>query len=215
MAKHDGYRGRHANRPTLLLHRRKPTNMNQDGDKYRHLAELMRLAQSGDTSAYGELLRQVTPMLRRFVGSRYRSLQAADIEDLVQDALLSMHSVRATYDYRRPFLPWLHAIARNRTVDGARRYARRAANEVLVDTLPETFPEEQTNSVVNAYGDPEALKRAIADLPAGQRDAVAMLKLRQMSLKEAAVASGMSISALKVATHRGLKALRKALRSED
>jgi RNA polymerase sigma-70 factor (ECF subfamily) len=46
-------------------------------------------------------------------------------------------------------------------------------------------------------------------LPPGQREAVRLLKLKEMSLKEAAAASGMSIAALKVATHRGLKNLRK------
>jgi RNA polymerase sigma-70 factor (ECF subfamily) len=53
------------------------------------------------------------------------------------------------------------------------------------------------------------LRDAIEQLPSGQRDAVRMLKLQEMSLKEAAAASGMSIAALKVATHRGLKNLRK------
>jgi RNA polymerase sigma-70 factor (ECF subfamily) len=41
-----------------------------------------------------------------------------------------------------------------------------------------------------------------------------MLKLRELSLKEAAAASGMSISALKVAVHRGIKGLRARLRRE-
>jgi len=40
-----------------------------------------------------------------------------------------------------------------------------------------------------------------------------MLKLREMSLKEAAAASGLSVAALKVAVHRGMKALRKVLSS--
>jgi len=38
-----------------------------------------------------------------------------------------------------------------------------------------------------------------------------MLKLREMSLKEAATASGTSIASLKVATHRALISLRKML----
>ena len=38
-----------------------------------------------------------------------------------------------------------------------------------------------------------------------------MLKLKEMSLKEAAAASGMSITSLKVNTHRALKSLRKIL----
>jgi DNA-directed RNA polymerase specialized sigma24 family protein len=58
---------------------------------------------------------------------------------------------------------------------------------------------------------------AIDDLPPAQRQAIEMLKLKEMSLKEAAAASGMSIAALKVATCRALKNLRSLLmdRSED
>jgi RNA polymerase sigma-70 factor (ECF subfamily) len=102
------------------------------------------------------------------------------------------------------------AIAHNRMVDGARRYARRAANEVNVETLPETFAPAETNTA-GAYGDPEALRRAVSALPRGQRDAIEMLKLREMSLKEASAVSGSSVGALKVAAHRGMHALRKAL----
>ncbi len=55
------------------------------------------------------------------------------------------------------------------------------------------------------------MRREIARLPAGQRQAIEMLKLKEMSLKEAAAASGQSVAALKVAVHRGLKALRGLL----
>jgi RNA polymerase sigma-70 factor (ECF subfamily) len=41
-----------------------------------------------------------------------------------------------------------------------------------------------------------------------------MLKLREMSLKEAAAASGTSVGALKVATHRAMDALRRKLKKE-
>jgi RNA polymerase sigma-70 factor (ECF subfamily) len=61
------------------------------------------------------------------------------------------------------------------------------------------------------YGDPEALQRAIHQLPKAQRNALEMLKLREMSLKEAAVATGMSLGALKTATHRAMTTLRKLL----
>ena len=61
---------------------------------------------------------------------------------------------------------------------------------------------------------PDALKEAIDDLPAGQRSAIEMLKLREMSLKEAAAASGTSVGALKVATHRAMDALRRKLKKD-
>jgi len=178
------------------------------------LARLMKIAQAGDTEAYTQLLQEVTVRLRRIV-RRYRGfLTDEDIEDLVQDILLSLHSVRATYDPRRPFMPWLLAITRNRLADGARRYARTSGREVNTDCLDVTFVNENANKTSDVFGK-EELKNAIDDLPAAQRTAVEMLKLREMSLKEAAAVSGMSIGALKVATHRAMIALRKMLMKTD
>jgi len=180
-------------------------------EKDRRLARLMQAAQEGDGSAYGALLQEITPWLRQMVRYRRRFLQPQDVEDLVQDTLLSLHAVRATYDPKRPFLPWLAAIARNSLADSARRYARRAAKEVASDTLPVTFADEAANIPLEVYGDPEALRRAIERLPPGQRQAVELLKLRELTLKEAARESGMTVGALKIAVHRAIRALRNTL----
>jgi len=175
---------------------------------------MMRAAQSGDTRAYSQLLYEITPRLRNIVRNQRRLLRPEDIEDLVQDILLSLHAVRATYDSQRPFMPWLLAIMRNRLADSARRYARRIVHEVQVENLPVTFSDMETNTDNGVYRDPEALKKAIEVLPPGQRRAVEMLKLGEMSLKEAAAKSGMSVGALKVSVHRAMIALRKALTKE-
>ena len=180
---------------------------NQDG----RFSGLMRAAQAGDENSYACLLQELTPMLRRAVRRARRFLKAHDVEDLVQDILLSVHEARRTYDPARPFLPWVMAIARNRMADGARRYMRRAAHEVMVERLPETFSADDPNVIGGVYRDPDALRLAVEALPPGQRHAVEMLKLREMSLKEAAAFSGLSVAALKVAVHRGMIALRKAL----
>ena len=178
------------------------------------LGPLMRAAQDGDRVAYRELLGEILPILRRVLKRRFSFLPHQDVEDLVQDILLSVHAFRATYDPARPFLPWLMAIARNRTADMARRYARRSAREVAVDIYPETSGDDETNTVIS-YGDAEALQQAVKDLPEGQRTAVELLKFRELSLKEAATESGMSVGALKVATHRATRALRLALKDRD
>jgi RNA polymerase sigma-70 factor (ECF subfamily) len=128
-------------------------------DKYselnRRLSDLMRSSQDGDGSAYARLLQELTPLIRRVVRSRRKFLQTADIEDLVQDVLLSLHAARMTYDPSRPFLPWLIAIVRNRLASGARRYSRREAQEVQVEDLAVTFSEEGANSASEVYRDPE------------------------------------------------------------
>jgi RNA polymerase sigma-70 factor (ECF subfamily) len=145
------------------------------------LAALMQAAQGGDTQAYVLLLKEITPRLRQIVRAQRRFLKIEDIEDLVQDILLSLHAVRATYDPRRPFMPWLMAITRHRLADAARRYTRRAAHEVQVENVPVTFSDEGANIDSGGYRDPEALRQAIMALPPGQRDAIEMLKLREMS----------------------------------
>ena len=188
--------------------------MQGSGGTDDRFAGLMQRAQAGEQAAYAELLREITPLLRSEIRRRRRFLPSQDIEDLAQDVLLSLHVVRATYDPARPFLPWLMAITRNRIVDGIRRQVRRAANEVAVGEPRETFACDATNSPVEAYGDPEALRLALQRLPQGQRTAIEMVKLREMSLKEASTASGMTVAALKVAVHRGIGALRKALHAE-
>jgi RNA polymerase sigma-70 factor (ECF subfamily) len=170
------------------------------------LCTLMKSAQAGDKVAYAELLHLALPIIKRIAGSqRYKSL---DTDDIVQDALLSLHAVRHTYDPNRPFIPWLASIVHHRSIDASRRHTRIAKNEISVPEMPETFLAGETNLNVEGGGDPELLRRAIVDLPAGQRQAVELLKLKEMTLKEASAVSGMTIAALKVASHRGLKALR-------
>src|SRR5215208_5156475 len=105
----------------------------------------MRAAQAGDAQAYATLLRTLTPKLRQIISNQRRFLQPADIEDLVQDVLLSLHAVRGTYDPARPFMPWLLAIVRHRLVDGARRYARTTGREIPLGDIDVTLTEAATN----------------------------------------------------------------------
>jgi RNA polymerase sigma-70 factor (ECF subfamily) len=173
----------------------------------------MHAAQTGDAEAYVELLTRVTPLIRRIVQRRRAFLAPDAVEDLVQDVLLSIHAVRATYDPARPFIPWLLAIIRNRLADGARRHVRVTTHEIAVDDLDVTFSAHETNLSEKEYGDPAALHRAIAALPNGQRQAIELLKLQGLSLKEAAATSGSTAGALKVASHRAMVALKRLLRT--
>jgi RNA polymerase sigma-70 factor (ECF subfamily) len=178
-------------------------------DDHPEWSRLMAAAQDGDGGAYQQLLREITPLLRRIAARRLYSAPAADVEDVVQDVLLSMHSIRHTYAPERPFLPWLMAIQRHRLADWMRRSMRRGANEVAVESLEETFAERAANTK-EAF-DRKEIHAAVAGLPPAQRRAIELLKLKEMSLKEATRETGMTETALKVATHRGIKTLRTLL----
>jgi RNA polymerase sigma-70 factor (ECF subfamily) len=76
----------------------------------------------------------------------------------------------------------------------------------------ETFADPAANSDMEALGAPEEVEQLLQQLPPRQRQALEALKLKGLSLKEAAAVSGQSVGALKVNTHRAIKALRALFR---
>lgn len=180
-----------------------------DARGYAHdWSSLMAQAQAGDASAYRTLLEAVAPYLRSLAARRHRD--ARDIEDAVQDIMLTVHQIRHTYDPGRPFGPWLVAIANRRLVDRLRRQGRTSARETALEPHDETFAAPEANLYPDAM-EQGALRAAVAGLPPRQREAITLLKLQELSLKEASAASGLSIASLKVSVHRGMKNLRKML----
>lgn len=170
-------------------------------------ARLMLAAQNGDRRSYAQLLREIIPVLHRVTRNRCPMVRPDQLEDVVQETLQSLHAARHTYDPARPFLPWLLAIARYRLADEQRKWVRSARRETEIGEGDETFYRVAPNSDYTGV-DGERLRKAVAQLSPRQRTAVELLKLREMSLKEASAASGMSIAALKIAVHRAMKALR-------
>ena len=168
---------------------------------------LMARAQNGDGAAYLRLLQEVTPYLRALAAKRHSDV--GDIEDAVQDVLLTIHAIRHTYDPARPFGPWLVAIANRRLVDRLRRQGRRRARETPLGAEHDHFADAATNFEEST--DRHKLEDAVGLLPTRQQQAIRLLKLKEMSLKEAATVSGMSVASLKVATHRALISLRGML----
>lgn len=175
-------------------------------------SKLMARAQDGDRQAYRNLLEDIAPYIRSLAARCFK--QPSDVEDAVQDVLLTVHMVRHAYDPSRPFGPWLLAIANRRIIDRLRRETRVKAREIALSAAHETFADPPANLDGGISGE-VALGEAIERLPPEQRQAIKMLKLNEMSLKEAAVVSGRSIVALKVATHRAVKSLRHMLRQRS
>ena len=171
----------------------------------------MALAQAGDRPAYDRLLREILPYIRAIAACQHR---ADRVEEVVQDVLLTLHRMRHTYDPARPFRPWLAAIARCRSIDALRRRTRRAWFEMPADAVGPAYDnvaDPVTSGLDAAHAAADQLGRAITSLPQSQREAVELLRLRELSLAEASKLSGRSVAALKVNVHRALKSLQHAL----
>lgn len=172
---------------------------------------LMAQAQDGDSAAYQRLLEQISPYLRSHASRYHRDPR--DVEDTVQDILLTIHAVRHTFDPSRPFGPWLVGIANRRAFDRLRKQGRDRVHEVPLTGEHEGLLSEPDHG--EEPMDEASLEAAIRSLAPAQQKAIRMLKLKQMSLKEASSETGMSIASLKMATSRALKNLRDLLSDRE
>lgn len=167
------------------------------------LRDLMRRSQTGDKQAYAVLLEQTGKWLARFFAQK---IAADAVDDLVQDTLISLHRKRASYDPDRPFLPWLAAIARYRWVDRLRQTYRHAADELQ--------DQHSVGSHEDVVGAKISIARLLDQLPAGQAEAIRLVKIDGLSIAEACAKCGQSEPLVKVNIHRGLKRLTTLIESE-
>lgn len=166
---------------------------------------MLTAAQQGDSAAYRLFLTSVTPFIRTVVRNHGCRDEAA--EDVLQDVLLTVHRVRHTYEPGRPVKPWLAAIAARRAIDSLRRRGRVSRQEVHNEAAYETFADPDANK--EEAGDTvRELARMTSGLSPRQKEALELVKLKELSLAEASVLSGRSVASLKVNIHRAMKKMR-------
>jgi RNA polymerase sigma-70 factor (ECF subfamily) len=168
----------------------------------------MRAAMTGDAGAYRQLLVSLAPHVRAVARSRCWSLSApeGEVEDLVQEVLLTIHLKRGTWDQSRPIGPWVAAIARNRLIDVLRRRRHTTVSiDFLVDSLQaeDLTPELSTRDIDTLLG----------HLKPKQREIVRSISLNGASIRETADRLQMTEGAVRVTLHRALKALAVFYRS--
>src|ERR1700726_4525643 len=85
----------------------------------RELRALMKASLDGDAGAYHSLLERLTGHLRAYYRRRFALIGHGhtEAEDLLQEALIAIHTHRGTYDPLQPFTPWVYAIARYKFLD--------------------------------------------------------------------------------------------------
>ena len=172
------------------------------------LKALMLRGLDGDAASYRKVLDALSPYLRGLFRRRLGP-GAADVEDLVQDTLLAIHLKRDTYKRELPFAPWAYGIARYKLIDHYRRQGARRA--VPLDDAADLFASENPEEGA-VRRDVAAL---LARLPARQRQLLRDVKITGLTMEEAAERSGMSVTAVKVSVHRGMKRLEQEVADED
>src|SRR5690349_16684702 len=141
-------------------------------DDDERLSALMQRAQAGSEEAYADALTSFAILARRFI--RRRVGDVVWLDDVVQDALISIDRSRHTFDRHRPVGPWFYAIVRRRLIDAWRRQERTARVEVAVDA-----PPDRADDVGRCDDEIDfaRVRAALAALPPRQRAAVEGIQL--------------------------------------
>ena len=164
----------------------------------------------GDTGAFRVLVdreaSQVTAVCRRILGN------AAEAEDVAQDAFLSAYRSLATYRGDGSFAAWISRIAARQAL--ARLVSRPQAGE-LDETTEIASPADEPEAWALAGEQRIALREAVAALPQPQRDVVALRYFRDLSLEEIAETTHTPVGTVKSRLHRGLASLRDTLPSRS
>lgn len=175
----------------------------------------MAAAQAGDRVAYETLLRDCVAFIAGL--ARRHGVPPDRADDVVQEALLTLHRARATYDPRRSFDAWLRVIVERRAIDIVRQIKRHGAREVHAPLAYEIHTAAAVDPLAGIEQQ-ERVKRigaALAELPQRQREAVRLLLLKETSLRDAAALTGRNKVALKVSLHRALNTLRRMIDRGD
>jgi len=168
---------------------------------------LLHQALMGDARAYEQFLTITASYLRRMV---MRKIPKSDVEDVVQEILISIHKARHTYDGKRAAMPWISAIARYRIIDHVRkRYADQALKMVDIQELENVLSEPVTESDARF----ELVSEGMSELPERQQKILTLMHLQGYTAKEVGSQLGMKESAVKVAAHRAYKQIKARLAS--
>ena len=180
------------------------------------LKALMVAGLDGNETAYRALLMKLSDQLRPYFRRQLGRINRGQVEaeDLVQEALIAIHTRRHTYDRSQLFTPWLYAIARYKFIDYLRR-TRASIKDVPIEEVPEMEARDDSANVESTLD----LDQLLTEIPPKARRAIQCVKLDGLSVRETAELTGMSESAVKVSVHRGLRSLARFIRerthSED
>jgi RNA polymerase sigma-70 factor (ECF subfamily) len=167
------------------------------------LDEALARASAGDEAGFLQLWRALQPPLLRYL----RVLGCHDPDDVASETWLQV--VRDLHKFsggEEDFRRWLFTIGRHRTIDAARARARRPVSPV--DSGLEILADRQL--VEDQVLDGMSVERALAlvgRLSREQAEAVALRIIAGLETPDVAKILGKSEGAVRVALHRGLKAL--------
>jgi RNA polymerase sigma-70 factor (ECF subfamily) len=179
--------------------------------------ELVRRVQSGDQSAFNVLVlkyqHRVLKLISRFVRD------AAEAEDVAQEAFLKAYRALASFRGDSAFYTWLYRIAINTAKNALVAQRRRPVDFDLDLQDPEQFERQAKlkeadtpEGVVLTEEIRQAVEQAMEQLPEDLRTAIVLRELEGLSYEEIAAAMDCPVGTVRSRIFRAREAIDKKLK---
>ena len=176
---------------------------------------LVKKAQGGDTSAYGEL---VCRYQDRVYGLAMRVLASPeDARDACQETFIKTFRALPGFNFRAAFATWLYRVAYNTCMDLQRKRGRERSRSVSMEgdeitrcagLRDDALGPEEVCLDGERLGD---LRRAVAELPEEYRLALVLHHYQELSYRQVAEVTGLAEKTVATRIHRAKNMLRKRL----
>lgn len=202
-------------RPVVILPRRNEGNVVSDLKAEDELARLVPLAVAGDSRALQNVVRIIHPLVLRYARARISGGRTPTAEDVAQEICLAVcTSIHKYQDMGRPFMSFVYGIAFNKVADAHRALFRDKLNPT--EDVPDSAAPGGTPEDFALEMDGSNQIRALLDLLGDKaRDIIILRVFVGLSAEETAEAVGSTPGAVRVAQHRAIAKLRKAMEEQD
>lgn len=177
-------------------------------------SRLIERARRGDLDAYDELVR--AHQEAAFRAAYLITREAADAEDVAQDAFIRAYQGLGRFDTRRPFRPWLMRIVMNTALNRIKAMKRRQAMIERYGIRQATGePRPTIESSVIARERSRRVQATIDRLKPADQSLIVLRYFLELSEAELAHTFNVAAGTIKSRLHRALARLRDAIRAHD
>jgi RNA polymerase sigma-70 factor, ECF subfamily len=186
------------------------------------MEQLLRKAMDGDRDAENILFSACMTQLRGTAARFFRNHE--DVEDIVQEGLLSAYRNFGQYQGRAKFSTWLHRIVINEGLMEIRRRKIRTMisleeassdQEGFLSTFPISDPGPSPEARYLRKEEHQFLSETLEKIPASFKSALHAYYFQELSTKEAASGLGITRSNFKSRLSYARRALLKLIRQAD
>lgn len=171
------------------------------------VSEMVRIRDHSDKTAFAALYGHFAPRVKGFLIKS--GADASLAEECAQEVMATVwHKAHMFDPARASVATWIFTIARNRKIDALRKQRRPEPEDLPWG--PEADPDQA--DVMALQQDVEILGRAMADLPAPQRDLINKAYFGDLTHSEIAAETGLPLGTIKSRIRLALDRLRHAMK---